>query len=105
MKTTSGFAFDEQSGQYIVTKAKPGIILKARDAKSDALKILNDLRNGKSCELDSLEVLDEIIHLATNEDKENFLIWTGTKHWSWDMLYRIRFERGLDPRPRISNEN
>ena len=100
MKTTNGFAFNEQSGEYVVTPAKPGIVLKARDAKSDALKILNDLRNGKSCELDSLEVLDEIIRLATDEDKEKFFIWTGMTQWNWDMMYRIRFERGLDPRPR-----
>lgn len=100
MMTTNGFPFNEKSGEYTVTRAQPGITLKARDAKSDALKILNDLRNGKSSELDSLEVLDEIIHLATDEDKEKFFIWTGMTQWNWDMMYRIRFERGLDPRPR-----
>lgn len=98
MNTTNGF--NERSGEYTVTRAQPGIALKARDAKSHALRILGELRSGKSCELDCLEVLDEIIKLATDEDKERFFVWSGREQWSWDMLYRIRFERGLDPRPK-----
>ncbi len=46
-----------------------------------------------------LFVLDELLKIA-GPDLE---VWSGDKKWDREMLERIRFERGLDPRPRQPN--
>lgn len=45
--------------------------------------------------VDDLFVLDELLMTAPPELE----VWSGGKKWDRGLLERIRFERGLDPRP------
>lgn len=80
---------------------KPALILRAAQPHIEANKVLARLRNGQDVEVDNLEVLDEVLKLMTDEDKSRFEARTGQQGWDWGLLNRIRFERGLDPRPRV----
>lgn len=91
---------DNQSEPHIATPAKPGILLVPKNSKAKAEEVLNELKSGKSCKVDCLEVLDDILRLMSEEDESNFTIWSGHHHIDWAMIKRLRFDRGLDVRPR-----
>lgn len=74
------------------------IYLVKTNAKEMAQEALADLRTGKDVTLNCIEVIDELLQIATPEDRDRFEIWAGSKHFSWDMAKRLRFERGLDIR-------
>ena len=93
-------ALGERSGQYIVSSKKPALIILPSTEKEKATKALNALRGGANYEVEDLDVLDEILRNMTSEDRERFLAWSGSRAWDWAMLERIRFERGIDPRPK-----
>lgn len=67
----------------------------------DAAKIaLSLIRSGFDVKVDNLEVLDEILTSLTNLEESSLIILSGEKEMEIDMVKRLRFDRGLDVRPR-----
>ena len=62
-----------------------------------AEELLQQMRAGHIATTDNLEVLDQLLR-SNNGTLE---VWSGDKQWDIDLLQRIRFQRGLDPRPSL----
>lgn len=97
-------SIEERSGQYTIVPPKAALILLPDTSKSKASEALKELRAGNNYETDDIFVLDEILQNLTEEDKEKIIVWSGLRPLGFDLLYRVRFERGLDPRPRAKIE-
>lgn len=68
-------------------------------AKKQAERQMQSLLRGKEIKVNDLEVLDTILNKLPKLYIHCLTVKSGKKSLSGDMIKRIRFERGLDPRP------
>ena len=80
------------------------IFLQPSSAKDKAQKVLKILRSGKDVDIDSLEVLDEILNSISPLEESCILVEASNGEFDMSVLRRLRFRRGLDVRPRAYSE-
>jgi hypothetical protein len=75
---------------------KPLIILHAPCPGVEAAFVMNKIQNNTVAYIEDLEVLDKVLNMVPDDTE----FQSGTKILSLELVKRLRFERGLDVRPR-----